>query len=105
FKGDMVEQGRKLAQILAVVVNGIDRLDSLSGAVENLEKRHVGYGVKDSDYATVGTALILTLEEFLEESFTSDVRNAWLQTYNQLAQIAIRGANQELERQLQAIPA
>ncbi len=94
FKGDMIDQGRKLAQILVVVVNSIDKLEDLTSAVENLGKRHLAYGVKDTHYETVGTALILTLEDFLGEDFTPDLRNAWLQTYNLLAQVAIRGANQ-----------
>ncbi len=94
FKGDMIDQGRKLAQILVVVVNSIDKLEDLTSAVENLGKRHLAYGVKDTHYETVGTALILALEDFLGEDFTPDLRNAWLQTYNLLAQVAIRGANQ-----------
>src|SRR5437763_1001947 len=56
FKGDMVQQGRKLTQILAIVVNGLDRLEDLTGAVESLGRRHVGYGVTDAHYTTVATA-------------------------------------------------
>jgi nitric oxide dioxygenase len=95
FKSDMDEQRRKLVQILAEVVNGLDRLEELRPVVENLGKRHVHYGFKNEHYALVAGALILTLQEFLGADFTPVVREAWLATYNQLAEIAISGASQE----------
>src|SRR5689334_7868673 len=70
FKGDMIQQGRKLMQTLSVVVNAIYNLESVIPAVEALGKRHVQYGVKQSHYATVGAALLMTLEEALGDEFT-----------------------------------
>src|SRR5881628_200425 len=60
FRGDMAEQGRKLMQTIAVVVHGLDRLPTLVPAVEALERRHAGYGVRDEHYATVAAALLWT---------------------------------------------
>src|SRR3712207_225737 len=62
FGGDMEEQGRKLMQMLTVAVRGLDHLDELVPAVRALGRRHVGYGVRDEHYATVGAALLWTLE-------------------------------------------
>lgn len=45
---DMKEQKMKLLQMLGMAVKGLDNLDQLVPAVENLGRRHVGYGVKDS---------------------------------------------------------
>ena len=57
FRGDMTEQGRKLMATLAVVVNGLNKLDAILPAASALAKRHVGYGVKAAHYAPVGAAL------------------------------------------------
>lgn len=85
FKGDMEEQGRKLMKIIATAVNGLDRLDEIVPVVEDLGKRHVGYGVKDKDYNTVGTALLWTLKQGLDSSFTPEVEEAWTVVYTLLA--------------------
>ena len=63
FKGDMKEQGRKLMHMLSIAVAGLDDLDRLVPAVQALGRRHVGYGVRDAHYATVGSALLWTLEQ------------------------------------------
>ncbi|MDB6118295.1 MAG: hemin receptor [Verrucomicrobiaceae bacterium] len=43
--------------------------------------RHVGYGVKDAHYATVGAALLAMLSETLGSAFTPEVRGAWTALY------------------------
>lgn len=86
FKGDMLEQGRKLMQMINTAVNGLDNLESIVPAVEKLGERHVGYGVKNKDYDTVGAALLWTLEAGLGEAFTAEVKAAWTETYGVLAQ-------------------
>src|SRR5437773_8083410 len=57
FRGDMKEQGRKLMQMLAVAVKGLDRLDEILPAVREMGRRHAGYGVRDEHYDTVAAAL------------------------------------------------
>jgi len=84
---DMKEQSKKLIQMLAMAVKGLDNLDQLIPAVENLGRRHVGYGVKDSHYDTVGDALLWTLEKGLGEDFTPEVLDAWAQTYIVLSSV------------------
>ena len=61
FKGDMKEQGRKLMAMINTVVVNLEKLDSLVPAVQDLGKRHNGYEVQASHYATVGSALLWTL--------------------------------------------
>jgi hemoglobin-like flavoprotein len=85
FKIDMREQGRKLMQVLAFAVSKLDALDELVPAVEALGRRHVGYGVKDAHYDTVGAALLWTLEQGLGPAFTPDVKSAWTTVYGVLA--------------------
>jgi len=63
FKGDMVEQGRKLMAMLNTVVNGLNNLDAIVPAAQNLARGHVGYGVQSAHYAYVGSALLYALEQ------------------------------------------
>lgn len=85
FKGDIVEQGRKLMQMLGVAVKSLDRLEQILPAVQALGARHVGYGVRDKDYDTVGRALIWTLRKGLGDDFTREVESAWVEVYTTLA--------------------
>lgn len=85
FRGNMEEQGRKLMKMIGTAVNGLDDLDALVPAVQDLGRRHVGYGVEDGHYDTVGAALIWTLEQGLGDAFTSPVREAWVTVYGILA--------------------
>lgn len=85
FKEDMRSQGKKLMTMITTAVNSLDKLETILPAVEDLGRRHVGYGVNDAHYDTVGAALIWTLEQGLGAAFTADVRDAWLMTYDTLA--------------------
>lgn len=85
FKGDLKEQGRKLMAMLALAVNGLDRLSELVPAVQQLGVRHVRYGVTDAHYDTVATALLWTLEQGLGPDFTPEVKDAWVAVYTVLA--------------------
>jgi len=85
FRGDMKQQGKKLMGMIGIAVNGLTRLESIVPAVQDLGKRHVGYGVEDHHYDTVGAALLETLAAGLGEAFTPEVEAAWTETYQLLA--------------------
>jgi hemoglobin-like flavoprotein len=85
FKGDMVEQGRKLMQMLGMAVISLDRLEQVLPAVRALGVRHARYGVRERDYVTVGRALIWALRKGLGEDFTPQAEAAWVDVYTTLA--------------------
>lgn len=85
FKGDMTEQGAKLMKMIGVAVNGLNDLEAIVPAVQQLGVRHVAYGVKDEHYDTVGAALLWTLGQGLGEDFTPEVEAAWAEVYGLLA--------------------
>lgn len=85
FKGDMIEQGRKLMAMINTAVNALKNVEGIVPAVQDLGKRHAGYGVKDKDYDTVAAALLWTLEAGLGDDFTPEVKGAWTDTYVLLA--------------------
>ena len=92
FKADMEAQGRKLMQMIGYCVGNLDALDQLVPAVKELGRKHVTYGVRDADYATVGAALLWTLEQGLGPAFTSEVKEAWTDVYQTLASTMLAGA-------------
>ena len=85
FQGDMTEQGEKLMNMIGIAVRGLTRLDDIVPAVQQLGKRHVGYGVEDSHYDTVAAALLYTLSAGLGDAFTEEVKAAWTDVYMLLA--------------------
>ena len=84
FQSDMTKQRHKLVDMLAVVVSGLTRLEELLPTVRALGHRHAGYGVRNEHYATVGMALLWTLEQGLGDSFTAEMREAWVAAYGLL---------------------
>ncbi len=95
FKGDMVEQGRKLMTMLGGVTRQLNQLDTLVPVVERLAERHVGYGAMPAHYAVVGAALIDTLDKGLGADFTPDVRIAWETAYGTLSGVMIAAAEKQ----------
>ena len=96
FGADMTDQRRKLMQMLTAAVKGLQRLDQLVPVVKDLGRRHAGYGVTDAHYATVGAALLWTLERSLGRAFTPEARDAWATVYNLLASTMKDAAAAEL---------
>lgn len=93
FHGDMATQGCKFMQMIASAVAALDRTDAIAGTFRQLGARHVQYGVRDEHYATVGAALIWTLEKSLGSDFTPPVKSAWTATYALLARTMMDGAH------------
>jgi hemoglobin-like flavoprotein len=92
FKGDMKRQGMMLMSMIATAVRGLSNTEALLPMVRNLGRRHVGYGVKDAHYATVGQALIETLEKGLGSDFNAEMREAWVAAYSLLSSVMKAGA-------------
>ena len=84
---DMKEQGKKLMQMITVAVKGLDNLEQILSAVQDLGRRHVDYGVEASHYDTVGAALLDTLGKGLGDDFTPETKEAWTVTYTTLATV------------------
>jgi len=92
FRGDMTEQGRKLMAMLGAVVAQLDRLGELVPAVQQLGRRHAGYGVEDRHYDTVGEALLGTLRAGLGDALSREAEEAWATAYTTLARVMMRAA-------------
>lgn len=93
FPEDLAEQRRKLMKTLALVVEGLDRLDDIVDLVRVLASRLGDYGLNAEHYATVGEALLGAIEDGIGE-LDDRHRAAWGQAYAVLAD-AIFAAAQE----------
>ncbi len=94
FPGDLTPQRKKLVQALAMVVAGLDRLETMIDTIAELGRRHGGYGVEARHYASVGEAILATLEERVE-GFGDRNRAAWGRAYATLADVMISAAATE----------
>ncbi len=92
FSADLADQRRKLMQMLGVAVHGLDDLEALVPSLQQLAVRHVGYGVRNEHYETVGDALLWALEQSLGEAFTDEVRTAWAAVYGLVSSVMIEAA-------------
>jgi len=85
FPEVMTDQKKKLMQMIGVAVNGLNDLDAIVPAVQELGARHKGYAVTEAHYDSVGAALLFTLGKGLGDDFTPDAEAAWTETYGLLA--------------------
>ena len=92
FRTDMNTQGKKLMAMLKLAVRGLDRPYAIVPAVQQLGQRHVRYGIRPQQYATVGEALLWTLQQGLGDDFTPEVAEAWTAAYALLANDMQAGA-------------
>jgi hemoglobin-like flavoprotein len=95
FHSNMAQQGERLMTMIGSALALLDRPATLLPVLRQLGARHGGYGVKESHYATVGTALIRTLEQGLGVAFTEDVRQAWVELYGVISSTMIDAAQRE----------
>jgi hemoglobin-like flavoprotein len=96
FRGDMKSQGAKLMAAISAVVKSLDRIENMKGDLEILARRHHGYGVREEHYASVGAALLWTLEQGLGFGFTAEVRDAWANAYGLISSMMITAGSEPL---------
>ncbi|MEM8699169.1 MAG: globin family protein [Pseudomonadota bacterium] len=87
FAADMSRQKEVLMQTLGTAVQNLHQVDTILPVVKDLGVRHVGYGVKDEHYDTVGAALLYTLEKGLGDAWNDDLKEAWTETYVTVATV------------------
>jgi hemoglobin-like flavoprotein len=94
FEGDMTHQGQRLMGMIGSALQLLDRPAALLPVLRSLGARHAGYRVREEHYDTVGSALILTLEQGLGAAFTPEARAAWIELYGVIAGTMREGARE-----------
>ena len=96
FPEELTEQKKKLMSMIGRVVAALNDLGSMVPAIQELGRKHVGYGVKDEDYGTVAAALLWTLEQGLEDAWTPVVKDSWVAAYTLLSGAMIDAGKQRI---------
>lgn len=91
---DMRVQGAKLMAAITMVVDALEAPEVLLNRVKALGRRHVGYGVEERHYETVGAALLWTFAVGLGDAFTPAIRDAWASAYELLSRTMIDAARE-----------
>lgn len=81
FPEDLSAQVRKLTEMLASMVEKLDRPRELAALLESLGERHRGYGISAHHFAPVGRALFDTLASELGPEFDEPTCRAWIALY------------------------
>ena len=92
FKTDLESQGRRLMDMLGVLVVGLDNVSALSGAITLLGRQHLRYGVQRAHFRLFENALLYTVEQVLGEEYTAEVGTAWRAAYRAIEAIIIENA-------------
>ena len=92
FVVDMAQQGKKLMDTLAVIVDLIERWGMLRTELEGLALRHLAYGVRPEHYAATGAALLAMLQDRLGPKFTPGMADAWRRAYEEIRDTMISSA-------------
>jgi hemoglobin-like flavoprotein len=94
-RADLAAQGAKLMAAIGFVVGALRRPDDVLPVARTLARRHVGYGVREAHYASVGAALLWALERGLGGAeFTPETRDAWAAAYDLLASVMTEAAGE-----------
>ena len=70
-----------LITVFETIISQLDDPDKLIPQLEEYGRAYGGYGLSDADYDPIGSALLWTLEQGLEDAFTPDVKAAWISVY------------------------
>jgi hemoglobin-like flavoprotein len=92
FTNDSTAQTKMFVSMLSSLVKGLNRMQEIVGGLRELGKRHRDYKVAPAHYDKVLHALLWTLEEFLGEDFTPEIRHAWITVYGMTAETMIDAA-------------
>ena len=90
---NMASQKKMLLNSLVMVVENLRKPDALDKALRGLGARHVKYGALPEHYPLVGGALLTTFEQYLQEKWTPDVKQAWVGAYGTISDIMLDGAD------------
>jgi hemoglobin-like flavoprotein len=97
FGGLAETQGRKFMAAVKLTIITLNHEDGLAPTLKLLGVRHRQLGIKLRHYRTMAKALMWTLEQSLEKSFTRETKDAWAKLLTQITH-TLSGNNAALLR-------
>jgi hemoglobin-like flavoprotein len=92
---EMAKQQKKLLNSLILVVENLRNPQALGEVLNALGARHIGYGTIPVHYPAVGEALLTTFEQYLQQDWTPEVRQAWVDAFTAITALMLKGAAAE----------
>jgi hemoglobin-like flavoprotein len=89
---NMEQQQQKLMMSLAYVIENLRHPQLWQNELKELGEKHVEYGVIQTHYPMVGAALLKTLESYLGQRWTPEVKQAWADAYGAIIGLMLEGA-------------
>lgn len=77
FPDDMTKQSEKLAYTIGFMVGNLDRLEDIKGAIEDVGRFHNKLDIDAYQYENLKIALIETIKENMESSYSLEIEEAW----------------------------
>ncbi|MGB3203842.1 MAG: pentapeptide repeat-containing protein [Crinalium sp.] len=93
---EMAKQQKKLLNALVLVVENLRSPSALEPVLKILGERHIAYGAIANSYPAVGEALITTFEQYLQQDWTTEVKQAWIDAYGAITDLMLKGAGVEI---------
>lgn len=87
FKGDMKEQSMTLMKMIKTVVEGLNNVQIIMPAIQQMGNRHIDYGVSSDHFKHFKSSLLYAIEKVLGPDFNSNVKNSWSKLYDVLEEI------------------
>ncbi|PCI45499.1 MAG: hypothetical protein COB41_01365 [Proteobacteria bacterium] len=88
FHGGVPILNRKFNSMLSTFKNVHD-LHKISVALEGMAKRHIAYHAEASHFKDFNQALLMALEDTLQDSFTPALKEAWSDVFQEVAAIMV----------------
>ncbi|MFI1563799.1 globin domain-containing protein [Streptomyces sp. NPDC020490] len=81
FAAHLDEQRDRLWAALGALVANLENTETLVGMLQNLGRRHAGYGALAEHYPAVGSSLIAALRHYAGDAWTPAVEESWTAVY------------------------
>ncbi|MGW6919103.1 globin domain-containing protein [Kitasatospora sp. NPDC054939] len=81
FAAHLDEQQDRLWAALGALVTHLEDTDTLVGILQDLGRRHAGYGALAEHFPAVGASLIATLQHYAGEAWSPETEESWAAVY------------------------
>lgn len=90
---EMEQQRKKLLNSLVLIVENLRNPEVLGTVLNSLGARHIGYGAIPKYYPAVGQTLLLTFEQYLQDNWTPELKQAWTDAYGAIVAQMLQETN------------
>ena len=97
-ESDMQQQETALMGAISGIIAGIEKGENIIPALHKLGATHASYNVLPEHYPLVGTALIETFQQHLQNKFTPVIQQSWLEAYSIISEQMILGAKRARQK-------